>query len=319
MSDRIWITWETHQRTRSLSKKLRAKLIELDLPYRRPLRYTIATWKTFSIMKCEKPNIIFVQNPSILLSIIALCYGKFIGIPIIIDAHNAGIFPLDGRKKWLNWLAICVLKKAQLVIVTNKYLASYITKSGGKPFILPDPIPPIKDCEKIQLKGKKNVLYICSFSDDEPYEEVIRAARMLDKDIFIYITGNVKKKGMLYRELPDNVILTGYLPKKDYECILNSADVIMDLTVRDNCLVCGAYEAVAVGKPVILSDRKVLREYFNKGTLFTNNISEDIAAKIIESLSNLHKLTKEITSQKVEIEHQWEQRRYELEKIIQKV
>jgi glycosyltransferase involved in cell wall biosynthesis len=253
------------------------------------------------------------------LAILTFSYGKFVGIPIIIDAHNAGIFPLEGRKRWLNCMAMFVIKKVELVIVTNEYLASYIAKRGGRPFVLPDPIPQIKNCDKSQLRGQKNVLYICSFSDDEPYEEVIRAATMLEKDIVIYITGNGRKKSLLEQKLPANVVLTGFIPKQDYERMLYSADVIMDLTTRDNCLLCGAYEAVAVGKPIILSDRKVLRESFSKGTLFTNNLSEDIAAKITESLCHLDRLKEEAIEQRVEIEQRWEQRRYEIEKIIQEL
>ena len=43
--------------------------------------------------------------------------------------------------------------------------------------------------KKIQLSNKFNIAYICSFSYDEPYLELINAAVKL-KDVQIYITGN---------------------------------------------------------------------------------------------------------------------------------
>jgi hypothetical protein len=44
-------------------------------------------------------------------------------------------------------------------------------------------------------------------------------------------------------------------------------------------MVCGAYEGISAGKPLILSDNSPTRQYFSEGALFTDNSSTDIALK----------------------------------------
>ena len=66
---------------------------------------------------------IFVENPSLLLSLVAVYYGRVTGTPVVVDAHNAGLRPLEGRVPWMERLASHLLRLAPLTIVTNKTLA----------------------------------------------------------------------------------------------------------------------------------------------------------------------------------------------------
>ena len=59
--------------------------------------------------------------------------------------------------------------------------------------------------------------------------------------------------------------------KDEYVSMLYSVDATIDLTNRENCLVCGAYESVAAGKPMILSKTQALMEYFNKGAVYVEH------------------------------------------------
>ena len=69
--------------------------------------------------------------------------------------------------------------------------------------------------------------------------------------------------------------------------MLLSVDVIIDLMTRQDCLAGGAYEAVAAGTPLIVSNSEVLRRQFSSGTLFTDNTSEDLARKITTEVAPL--------------------------------
>jgi len=130
---------------------------------------------------------------------------------------------------------------------------------------------------------------------DEPYKEVINAASKINSGITIYITGNNKKRfSQLTNSIPSNVKFTGYLDESDYIDLLCSCSGIMVLTYRKNCLLCGAYESVALKKPLILSNTPVLKELFHKGTMFTENTSEDISRCITELFFNIDVLKKEI-------------------------
>jgi glycosyltransferase involved in cell wall biosynthesis len=123
----------------------------------------------------------------------------------------------------------------------------------------------------------------------------------------IFMTGNYKKLNSdIIDNKPENVYFTGYLSDDDYWEILCSVNLIIDLTHRDNCLVCGAYEAAAIGKPMILSDTTALRKYFRKGYVFTKNNPDDIVKSVNYAMDNIEELTRLITDFKGEIDADWE-------------
>jgi len=124
-------------------------------------------------------------------------------------------------------------------------------------------------------------LFVCTYSPDEPYHEVIRAAAQFEANLVVYISGKIpQKEQWLQHSIPKNVVLTGYLPEEEYVRLLHSVDVVIDLTTREDCLVCGAYESIAAERPLIVSDTKALREAFHLGTLYSNNTASDLVAQI---------------------------------------
>jgi glycosyltransferase involved in cell wall biosynthesis len=317
---RIWITWEDQRRNRTLSRALEAELFQFDIKLNRLIRYPVALFKTLLTFLKTKPNLLFAQNPSLLLAFFGVNYGKIFGIPVIIDSHNAGVLPFDGRRRLVNRIAIYIIKNSTLTIVTNDGLKNYVDQIGGRSFVLPDPIPSFDDLEfhypNLCLQGKYNVLFICSYAPDEPYQEVLKAAKGLKEGIVIYMTGNSKGK---VDSKPENVVLTGYLPEHDYVRLLHAVDVVMDLTTRKDCLVCGAYEAVAAEKPVILSDTKTLRDHFYKGALYVDNTAADLVKKINYTITNLDKLKEEIKELKKERIESWSVRKRMFEKLLDKL
>tara|TARA_R110001599_G_scaffold5241_5_gene26350 strand:+ start:3253 stop:4215 length:963 start_codon:yes stop_codon:yes gene_type:complete len=303
----IWITWEKQRRNQTTSSALGVKLIELDYKSNPLFRYSMCIFKTLAIIFKLKPKLIFVQNPSIVLATLAILVGKCSKIKIVVDAHNAGIYPAEGKYFILNKWANFLIKSADMTIVTNKVIASYVENLGGTYGLLPDPLPELHRPDNIaRLAGEKNILFVCSWAEDEPYLEVIKAAAKINSSINIYITGNWRKKEKeLPNPLPKNVILLGFVSTEKFDELLFSADVIMDLTTRKDCMVCGAYEAVAAQKPQILSKTPVLEDYFAKGAIFTENNSEAIAETIDFSLSTLEALQLESDLFKTELSASW--------------
>ena len=85
--------------------------------------------------------------------------------------------------------------------------------------------------------------------------------------------------------MPRNVRFTGFLAEQDYWDLLRGADGIIDLTLKPNCLVCGAYEALAVGRPMLLSDNAASMELFGDGATYTDNTPQGIRSAV-ERLRN---------------------------------
>ena len=109
-------------------------------------------------------------------------------------------------------------------------------------------------------------------------------------------------------ELPANVRLTGYLPRADYENLLRSVDAVMVLTSAEENLVCGGYEAVAAGKPLILSDTGALRELYGRGVVFTANRADAIAAAVGQLRRDLRELRGGIRAQQGDMATAWSRR-----------
>ncbi|MDH5767195.1 MAG: hypothetical protein OEZ38_14365, partial [Gammaproteobacteria bacterium] len=148
MSKRIWITWEIQRRNRSMSKILNASLHELVFEAPAWRRYPVLIVKTVALIRKNRPEIIFSQNPSLVLAGLTVFVGKLLSIPVIIDAHNAGLFPLEGKIPLLNKIAAHINNQAYMVIVSNDKLKDYVQNRGGKAFVVPDPVPEINCPQK---------------------------------------------------------------------------------------------------------------------------------------------------------------------------
>ncbi len=257
----------------------------------------------------ERPGLVCCQNPSIVLSFFLVTIKRAAGFSVCVDAHNAGLFPAEGRSPHLMRLSAYIQKHSDLTLVTNRDLHEQVKRNQGRPFILQDRIPDIPRTPPAALKGRHNILFICSYAEDEPYHLVFDAARMLDSDVHIYVTGNYYKKNIDPGLLPANVSLTGYIPEARYVEMLNSVDATIDLTEREGCLVCGAYETVSVEKPQILSDTRALRRYFNKGAVYTPHTAEGIRDSIRALLRDRERLVQEVRELKAERAREWEIKR----------
>lgn len=322
MTPRIWITWENQRRNRELSRALNAKLFELeeiDRIKNRLLKYLIGIGKVVRILRQEQPSLVFCQNPSLILATFLVTIRKFTRYHVVVDAHNAGLFPSEGRSKLLGLLSRYVQRNANLTIVTNRALKDHVEGNGGSAFILQDKIPDIPLQRGKVLGEQLNLLFICSYAEDEPYELVFEAARHLHGHAEIYVTGNYRKRKIEQSELPDNVKLLGFVPENEFVQLLNSVDATVDLTTRENCLVCGAYEAVAAQKPQILSDTRALREYFRSGAVYTAHSAEAIAEAVRMLIANKSQLEQEVRELKKLLQVEWEERRSALERSLAEI
>ncbi len=317
----IWLSWEIHRRNRSLSSYIGAALHELGTSKTGLTRYISCTCETVSLLcGTTKRSIVFAQNPSVILALVTVVYCRLFNRTVVIDAHNIGIF-FEHPNWLLRWIGQrinnFIIKLATITIVTNEGLSSVARRVGGRPFILPDPLPELCPKNKKRLYGKINVIAICTFANDEPFDAIFEAAKDLSHTTFIYFTGN-NKKICIPPDLSDNIIFTGYLEDQDYIDYLDSADIVLDLTTRNSCLVCGAYEGMALRKPLILSDTRALRWYFGEGATYTKNSSDAIASTILNVLDNLENAKKSVLKRRAEIIKDYPERLQNLELLLAK-
>lgn len=272
-----FVTWIEHRRTRGLCSALGFRLIELISPHRGLRRYVHLIPSTFRTLIAARPDILIVQTPSLVLGLVALTLRPLLRYRLVFDAHNEAVDPMIHPGRLVRRLSHWMIKRAHFVIVTNPPLAEAVSRMGGVPCVLPDPLPVRPRPVRRVQHGHIVATIICTFAPDEPIDVLIEAARTLGDPWLFQITGNpARARSTLTRDLPENVILTGYLPEPAYWNALEQSDVIVDLTTMKNCLVCGAYEALAVNRPVLLSQDPAAVELFNGFGEFVDNSVEDI-------------------------------------------
>jgi hypothetical protein len=263
----------------------------------------------------ERPEFVAAQNPSIVLAALVVFLRPIFGYKVLIDAHNSGIYPAEGKSFFLKRISNWLQCEANLTIVTNQELKSVVESNGGKAFVLPDRLPKVQQTPDLHLDGKTNIVLVCTFGVDEPYAEVFKAAQMISTDIMLYVTGRYDGK-VDPHQVTANVKLVGFVPDDEFWALLSSSNFIMDLTVREGCLVCGAYEGVALLKPLILSDTKVLRSYFSEGCVYVSPNAESIAGGINEAIQNTERLQSGIRRLKIRLEDSWKSTLKDLVRMI---
>lgn len=284
----IFISWESHTRSKGLAELLGIPLYEILVPGNHLKRYLISAAKTLDLVRKQDPSVVIIQNPSIVLAAISVLFFSK-RRKVVMDAHNAAVYPLEGRHGILNRLAWSLLRKSFLVLVTNDALHREVQALGAKPFVLPDPIPSPRFPRSQNTSGDDKtveVVLVCTWAKDEPYLEFLEAAGLLSSEnLKVKMTGKPPER-IRSRPLPENVELTGFVSKDQYWKLLSEASVIVDLTTRENCLVCGAYEAAAVGVPCVLSDTEAARKMFTGGYAFVKNEPRAIAEGILSATRN---------------------------------
>jgi hypothetical protein len=313
LRESIWITWENQRRTNELARALNATLYVLISKRNYVCRVFTLSIRTFLILLRVRPRILIVQNPSIVLATLACLLKGIFRYFLIVDRHSN--FRIEKapyrsiKEKLFQILSRYTIRTADLTIVTNEFLKNLVEKWQGRGFILPDKLPQLDFARKIRLDGTYNITFACSFSGDEPVEQVIEAARLLDPSIFIYITGDHRKiSHKTIADAPRNVRFTGFLDEKLYQSLLLSSDVVMALTTADHFLLCAAYEGVTLGRPLILSDTPDLREYFHKGSVYSQNDAKSLARSAREALAEREYLENEMLVLRQELTCSWDDR-----------
>lgn len=324
-SDRIWIAWETQRRSLELSARLGADLRLCLDEDRGWLRHAVSAAKTWRLLAGSRGKAVFVQNPSMVLAAMACVLKPIFGYHLIVDRHsNFGFLSQNaGLKRALSdLLSRRTLQAADLTIVTNPELAVRVERMGGRPFVLPDPFPrvPAAALEAAALPearpagAPKEILFVSSWAFDEPIAETIEACRQLQGKVIVHITGRPKAA---YRKLldaaPPNFVTTGFLSDADYFDRMARCDAVMAITRRPCTLVCGAYEAIALGKPMVLGDTGALRDYFDAGAVYTDSSTSDLVRALGEIAARLPELRTEVRELRERRSAEWDGRLAALE------
>jgi len=286
----VYITWaQTSSRSDSTAPFFNARSFRITSfnshsKILLPWRYLIAATKTLYVLLREQPKVVFVQNPPTMSVMLIWLYARFRRVSFIPDSH-CSVF---NSRKWRRflWIYKYIAKQALTNIAHNHRYVEEIKAWGAHSVNLGSVPRKMQTTQTYTVRPGFNVMFPCSFQGDEPVSEVIKAARTLT-DVNFYITGNFRRAPReLVDDAPSNTIFTGFLSNEEYVALMKACTAVMCLTTRDDTNQSGAYEAIAVNRPIILSDWALLREIYNKGAVFANNDSVSLARAVLKIRDN---------------------------------
>lgn len=281
----LFIAWTTYiRRPESMKSHFQYELVFMrpffTRKFLKPLNYLIHSVHTSLLLMHKRPKVLWVQIAPTPLLYLAALYKLFNRRAVVVaDCHNSMYHP-----PWIifPW-AIALLNYCNIVLVHNDMMYKKALRFGirkEKLFIL-ETRPAQLGIEQQYEQGFKGATIVmpCSFDSDEPIETVFEAARLIPK-INIIITGNTNRaigKHSLI-DAPNNVTLTGFLPKSKYDRLLHSVDAVMGLTTSGDVQLSAANEAVGAGKPMVLSNTPLLRRLFYKGAVYVDALNPNSIA-----------------------------------------
>jgi glycosyltransferase involved in cell wall biosynthesis len=312
----LYFVWYKHaRRAETLSRELGARLVfvyetQLRSFWLKPMRYLIQAWKTWRLLEEERPAFVIVQSPPVFAPLAVALWCKFRGrkrVSYILDCHPGTFYHPYWR--WALPLIRPLARGAVVSLLCNEDAQNYMSKWNANSLFLSDGLPDLSSTSgTVGLEGHSRIAVISTFADDEPLEELFVAARLLPHVTF-YVTGDPTRVTLqpggrarahtafyvesdpahamndLLIDKPENIILTGFLRGSVYNGFLHNVDGIMVLSRLQTTLSCGAFEALSMAKPTILSDLPEQRKWFSRGFIMVENTPEGIAKGVNTLLS----------------------------------
>lgn len=252
--------------------------LEFKQPLYAPFKYVLQTVATWRHLRRDKPELILVAAPPVFAVLAVWCYARLFSIPYVVDAHT-GVFD-DPRWRWASGLSRFFSRQAVATVVTNVYLKRQVESWGARALIIGDVPVDFAGVKPSDLGPGFHAVVINTYSQDEPLDEILAAAKALP-DCRFHVTGNPRHaRTNLSETVPTNARLTGWLSEESYAGLLLAADVIVCLTTHNHTMQRGGYEAMALEKPLITSNWELLRETFSSGTIHVDNTAAEIARAI---------------------------------------
>lgn len=313
------ISWAPYsRRSEVFAREVEGKLYNIHYlrfksPPHAPIKYILQAVRTMQVLLKERPSAVHVQIPPFVSGLVVDLYCRITGTKFVLDYHSAAF---ESVWDWALPAQKYLSRRASANTVTNQHWADIVDSWGAKSLILGDAFLDLPVGSEYPVSEKFNIMYICTYSSDEPLEEVVEASRD-NQDLHLYITGNPKHiKAELLKMIPSNVTLTGFLPEEKYTGLLRSVDGVMALTTRDYTLQRGGCEAVGVGQPLITSDWPYLQDFFNQGTVHVDNNPESIKAGMIRLMQDHERLKEEVLQLRNDGRLVWQNQLSELRELV---
>jgi glycosyltransferase involved in cell wall biosynthesis len=274
-----------------------------------PVRYGVQAVKTWRILRQVRPRVVHVTNPPVLAPLCVAVYCRLNGASFVMDTHSPALF--SRKWGWTKPLQRVLARRALVNIVDQTRFRNQFEEWGARAVIVekgPSMVPYTRQPSNPLNPDSFNILVVNTFAPDEPVLPIIEAAASLPECHF-YVTGDlVYADQNILGGAPPNITFTGWLHRDEYWNTVHYSRAVISLTTWPYSLLAGGQDGLTEGKPLILSDQPVLRDYFSRGTVFVDNSAGSIVEGVRCVQQNEDELKREIAELAGEKARLWEER-----------
>lgn len=249
------------------------------------VRYFLSAVQTIAFLRRSSYRVLIVTAPPIETALIGAAFRRS-GRPLILDSHP-GAFGLmgDAHSRRLQLLHRWLWRRAALVLVTTEELAKKVNTAGGHALVFHEPFARWQELNEPSVPTDEpgpvhpiQVFVPFIFARDEPVSELFSVARRL-RDVEFRVTGNPDR---LPEDIaiPKNVTLVGFLEKDQYLREMRASDIVVVLSTERESVMRTAYEAIRLGRPLVVSKTEATLKYFPYA-LHAENTETSIAAALM--------------------------------------
>jgi glycosyltransferase involved in cell wall biosynthesis len=280
-----------------------------------PARWAVSAARTVSYLARRRPRAVIATNPPVFPGLIAYAYGKLVGAPVVLDSHQDAFDPRGRQRHFLplhRWLT----PRVAATLVPRDSLLAEVAAWKGRGVVVHEAPPPWKVRPAAPTGERPRVLFVGSFSPDEPLPVVLEAARLVP-ELDVAVTGDLRKcPPELHALAPANVRFTGFLRGDDYVAAVEAADVVLVLTTDpDIAAPRAAFEAVYAQRPLVLTAGDGLRELFPTA-VGVEATAADVARGLREAVARRTELAVAARAARERQETRWSEQRAAIEAAI---
>ncbi len=254
----------------------------------RPLSYLVKAFRTWKLLSRDNPKTVLVITPPVFAPMVAWLWCLAHGRPLVVDCHTGAFH--SQKWAWARPIHRWLLRRVRVVLLHTDELEELVSGWGARAMVLPDDLPTIADASPQAREERRLVLIAGSFDSNEPVAAVVEAARLLP-GVDFHFTGNPDLLSPKVRaEAPDNALFTGDLAYPVFLGELLAADVVGVFSTDPRIMNRAAFEAVGLGRPLVLSDLPALKERFGGAALFAPNDPPAMAAAMNLALDSQEEL-----------------------------
>lgn len=293
----IAVAWAQFQpRTVALAAALGGEARFIDdvgiaaAPAMRPLAYLAKSLRTWKLLTRDDPETVLVITPPVFAPLVAWLWCTTHRRTLLVDCHTGAFH--SSRWAWARPLHKIVLKQARATLLHTQELRDLAAAWGARALLVPDDLPEPAEAAPVSTRGDRSrVLVAGSFDSNEPVEVALAAASLLP-DIEFRFTGKPELVPERLRlAAGDNVVFTGYLAYPVFLGELLAADVVAVFSTDPRIMNRAAFEAVGLGRPLVLSDLPAVKSRFGSAALFCPNNPVAMARTIVQAIGSKDELT----------------------------